>query len=349
MSRKIKTDEVTPAAVPVETATSIKAFDSNFKCRDVQFEVGKTYTATGKIVACRNGFHAVDAENPFHVWDFYPVIGEDGKLTRYAEVTQAGAMDRDTQPSGTKIASASLTVNVELLLPDFIKRAVSALIAKTKGAEGASAASGDSSNLAASGYSSNLAASGDSSNLAASGDYSKLAASGYSSNLAASGDSSKLAASGYSSNLAASGDSSNLAASGDSSKLAASGDSSKLAASGYYSNLAASGDYSKLAASGYSSNLAASGYYSNLAASGDYSNLAASGDSSKLAASGDYSVIAASGPGTRAMGVIGTWMSLAEFDAYGKCVGFANGCIGQDGLEPNVWYIAKGGKLVVES
>jgi hypothetical protein len=64
--------------------TSIKGFDHNFSCRGHVFEVGKTYSAEGKIVACENGFHAVSADNPFHVWDFYPVVDSEGRLSRYA-------------------------------------------------------------------------------------------------------------------------------------------------------------------------------------------------------------------------------------------------------------------------
>ena len=101
-----------------------------------------------------------------------------------------------------------------------------------------------------------------------------------------------------------------------------------------------------LAASGNSSKLAASGDYSKLAASGNSSKLAASGDSSKLAASGKNSVIAASAPNCTASGAIGTWISLAEFDVYGNCIGFATGKIGEGGLEPDVAYKANGGKLV---
>jgi hypothetical protein len=109
---------------------------------------------------------------------------------------------------------------------------------------------------------------------------------------------------------------------------------------------AASGDYSRLAASGDSSQLAASGYSSQLAASGDSSQLAASGDYSQLAASGKDSVIAASAPGVIVSGAEGTHISLADFDHNGKCVGFVTGCIGKDGLKPNTWYRAKGGKFV---
>ena len=74
--------------------------------------------------------------------------------------------------------------------------------------------------------------------------------------------------------------------------------------------------------------------------------LAASGYSSKLAASGEDSVIAASAPNCTASGADGTWISLAEFDRNGKCVGFATGCIGKDGLKADTLYGAHKGKLV---
>jgi alkylhydroperoxidase family enzyme len=332
MTAKAKSKKAETKAEPI---VSYKGFDKDFRCRGFQFEVGKTYKVEGNIVACENGFHA--CENPFDVWSYYPVVSDDGSFSRYAVVEQGGKTDRHSGDS--KIASAEITIKAEIALPDFIRKCVSWVIDNTKGAsdEPTQAASGDYSRLAASGDSSQLAASGYSSQLAASGDYSQLAASGDYSRLAASGDSSQLAASGYSSQLAASG---------DYSQLAASGDYSRLAASGYSSQLAASGDYSRLAASGDSSQLAASGYSSQLAASGDSSQLAASGDYSQLAASGKDSVIAASAPGVIVSGAEGTHISLADFDHNGKCVGFVTGCIGKDGLKPNTWYRAKGGKFV---
>ena len=111
-------------------------------------------------------------------------------------------------------------------------------------------------------------------------------------------------------------------------------------------NQAASVHSAKLAASGYYAKLAASGDCAQLAASGHYAKLAASGDSAQLAADGKDSVIASSGYNTVARGVAGTWVSLAEFDANGRCVGFATGCIGIDGILENVNLRAKGGKLV---
>jgi hypothetical protein len=125
-----------------------------------------------------------------------------------------------------------------------------------------------------------------------------------------------------------------------------SGNSAQLAASGHYAQLAASGHSARLAASGHYAQLAASGDSARLAASGHYARLAASGDSAQLAASGQNSVIASSSYSGIAKGATGTWIALAEFNADAKCVGFGVGCIGQDGLEPEVYYRAKGGKLV---
>jgi hypothetical protein len=192
--------------------TAYKGFDKDLECRNMQYVIGKSYTHNGDVKLCESGFHS--CENPLDVLNYYDLCE-----SRFARVTASGTIARHNKQD-SKIASASITIDAEIKLPEFIISAVNYLIDLCK------SASGSNSQLAASGDNSQLAASGDNSQLAASGDNSQLAASGYYSKLAASGSNSKLAASGYYS------------------KLAASGSNSKLAASGYYSKLAASGDNS---------------------------------------------------------------------------------------------------------
>jgi hypothetical protein len=57
-------------------------------------------------------------------------------------------------------------------------------------------------------------------------------------------------------------------------------------------------------------------------------------------------VIASSSLSAKAKGAAGTWISLAEFDKNGKCVGFAKGCVGKGRIKADTWYKAQGGKLV---
>ena len=135
--------------------------------------------------------------------------------------------------------------------------------------------------------------------------------------------------------LAEPGDDAKLAASGDYSQLAASGYNSKLAASGYNPKLAASGNNSKLAASGDSSKLASSGYRSKLAASGNYS---------KLAITGEHSVGANIGCEGKIKGIVGTWITLAEYvDGVCSCVKSAK--IDGKKLKADTWYQLINGKF----
>ena len=171
-------------AEKTEVIQAFKGFDKNLQCRGYQFEIGNTHTHEGEVEACSSGFHS--CENPLDVLNYYPLISDDGSLNRFASVKASGTISRHDGDS--KIASASLLVEVELKLPEFISAAITWIKAACKTEE-----------TAASGAYSKLAASGAYSQLAASGAYSKLAASGASSKLAASGASSKLAASGDSS------------------------------------------------------------------------------------------------------------------------------------------------------
>lgn len=53
-----------------EVVTTYKGFDKNWKCRDYQFEVGKTYEQEGKIERCENNFSACPV--PLDVFGYYP-------------------------------------------------------------------------------------------------------------------------------------------------------------------------------------------------------------------------------------------------------------------------------------
>ena len=124
-----------------EVVQSVKGFDLNWRCRDYQFEVGKTYTHDGEVNACESGFHA--CEYPLDVFGYY-APGQ----SRYALVQQSGALSR--HGSDTKVASGKITIEAELKLPDLIARAIKWIFAHAKpedtehatGARGAASSTG---------------------------------------------------------------------------------------------------------------------------------------------------------------------------------------------------------------
>ena len=83
--------------------------------------------------------------------------------------------------------------------------------------------------------------------------------------------------------------------------------------------------------------------------SGHSATNASSGDSATNEASGEHSVIAAAGRNSYAKGAKGVWISLAEYqeiDGQCRCIGFATGQAGFDGVPADTWLIARSGKLV---
>ncbi|ECO4553510.1 hypothetical protein FQC05_13245, partial [Salmonella enterica] len=95
---------------------TFKGFNKDLKCRDFQFEIGKTFHHDGKVEACGSGFHA--CECPFDVFSYYYPAD-----SRFAETISLGITDRE-EDGDTKIASASITIKAELTLPQFIQRGI---------------------------------------------------------------------------------------------------------------------------------------------------------------------------------------------------------------------------------
>ena len=77
-----------------------KGFDKDLKCRDFQYEIGKTYEEpTAEL--CEKGFHA--CEYPLDVFEYYA----PGNMSRYCEVDLDDVSDQmsgDSKRCGKKIA-----------------------------------------------------------------------------------------------------------------------------------------------------------------------------------------------------------------------------------------------------
>ena len=123
-----------PAAT---TITAYKGFDKDLRCRDFQFEVGKTYTVNGPARSCENGFHACPGGlHPLTVFGYYPP-----GTSRYHIVEQSGDICRR---ENDKAASTVLTVKLEIGIGELVKRAVQFVLDRCSFA-GAQHATGDRS------------------------------------------------------------------------------------------------------------------------------------------------------------------------------------------------------------
>ena len=131
--------------------TTYKGFDAKLKCRDFQYEVGKTYTHDGEVKACSVGFHA--CEYPLDVFGYYAPAG-----SRFAIVEQGGKLSRHNEDSN--VASSTIKVSAEISLPGLIKAAIEYTFSRAKpentehatGVQGAASSTGYRGAAMASGY-----------------------------------------------------------------------------------------------------------------------------------------------------------------------------------------------------
>lgn len=114
---KDKNVQVTESSLSVEASkpagrVGYKAFDRDFRCRDMQYTVGQTYEHFGPFKICASGFHYCVI--PTDVDTYYPIFNGG---TRYAEIYAEGVV----QTSGDKSATNKITIVRELSRYELLK------------------------------------------------------------------------------------------------------------------------------------------------------------------------------------------------------------------------------------
>ena len=140
-----------------------KGFDKDLKCRGFQYEIGKDYTAKGKVKACENGFHF--CKNPMDVFGYYPPSD-----SRYCTVEGSGKEDRDNDDS--KVATSKIHITAEIGLKGLIEAGVKFILDKVNWKDNKESNTGDRSAATNTGYQSVATNTGNQSAATNTGDYS---------------------------------------------------------------------------------------------------------------------------------------------------------------------------------
>ena len=98
-----------------EIIKGYKGFDKNLKCRDYQFEIGKTFKEKEKPMCCNNGFHF--CEYPLDVFSYYAPSD-----SRFCEVEALGDIDKEEE--NTKVATNKIKIGAEINFESLTKAAI---------------------------------------------------------------------------------------------------------------------------------------------------------------------------------------------------------------------------------
>ncbi|EOF5194521.1 hypothetical protein ACK1W8_000748 [Salmonella enterica] len=300
---------------------TFKGFNKDLKCRDFQFEIGKTFHHEGKVEACGSGFHA--CECPFDVFSYYPPAE-----SRYAETISFGITDRE-EIGDTKIASASITIKAELTLPQFIQRGIEWIWSKIDKSLEQQIMTGDQSAATNT---------GDQSAATNTGDQSAATNTGYRSAATNTGDQSAATNTGYRSAATNTGYRSAATNTGYQSAATNTGDRSAATNTGYQSAATNTGDQSAATNTGYRSAATNTGNWSAATNTGYRSAATNTGNWSAAEVSGSQSVAAAFGIEGKARASEGAAIVLCYRDEDGELIHIRASKVGENGIMPDTWY-----------
>ncbi|EBW6155250.1 hypothetical protein A4O91_03605 [Salmonella enterica subsp. enterica serovar Newport] len=291
---------------------TFKGFNKDLKCRDFQFEIGKTFHHDGKVEACVSGFHA--CECPFDVFSYYSPAD-----SRFAETISFGITDRE-EDGDTKIASASITIKAELTLPQFIQRGIEWIWSKIDKSLEQQIMCGNRSSATNT---------GDRSAATNTGDWSAATNTGNWSAATNTGDRSAATNTGYWSSATNTG---------DWSAATNTGDRSAATNTGNRSSATNTGDCSAATNTGNRSAATNTGDRSAATNTGDCSAATNTGDLSAAEVSGSQSVAASLGIKGKSRASEGGAIVLCYRDKNGELIHIRASKVGENGIMPNTWY-----------
>lgn len=332
-----------------------KGFDNSLSCRGFQYEIGKTFVHKGEVICCASGFHF--CENPLDVFEYYKPYD-----SRYCIVYGYGERNKDGFDS--KVSVEKIDISEEIGVEDIIKGGIEYIIDKAntnkKTCEGESKIGTNLSDFVS------ILNKSDKSISASTGNYSVSYATGIDSISSNTGD--KAASISYnigglSSNAGeqsiafTSGSYSISSNTGGKSASCSYGERSISVNTGYYSVSYTEEGESISANIGRMSVSKSKGDYSISVSIGENSKSCSDGYSSVSINSGKYSssevnskdsIAIATGFNSRAKGVLGSWIVIAEIDAFGSSKIKDVKTFKVDGIniKENTFYTLKDGEAV---
>jgi len=143
------------------------------------------------------------------------------------------------------------------------------------------------------------------------------------------------------------GDGAKSVQSGNWAQSAQSGNGAKSAQLGYGARSAQLGDGAQSAQSGYGAKSVQSGDWAKSVQSGGSALSAQSGDAALIEMTGKNSVGASIGKNSKIKGVVGCWITLAEYKPNGDILRVKSAMIDGKKIKENTWYTLKNGRFVV--
>ena len=269
---------------------------------------------------CKKGMHF--CKDPLTVLDYYPLVGENGEMSEFAEVE---ALDECITDDEQKYCTKKLKVGAKLSFPALVQASVDFEFEKStktntkmEDDDEKISSKSDWARIGSSGNSARIGSSGDWARIGSSGNSAQIGSSGNWARIGSSGNSARIGSSGDWARIGSSGDWAQIGSSGNSARIGSSGDWARIGSSGDWAQIGSSGNSAQIGSSGNSARIGSSGNSAQIGSSGNWAQIGSSGNSARIASSGKHSVICCAGNNSIVKAKIGSWITLSEWKFNGE-------------------------------
>ena len=298
-----------------------KGTDLNGKCRGMQYEVGKEYTADGDVSCCPNGLHACEA--PLDVFSYYPPAS-----SRYFEVEPSGEISRGNDD--TKFAARTMKIKAEIGIHGIVKAQIEYTKEKIGFEDAIKRANAEKENYAT-------------------GYQGAASATGYQGAASATGNRGAASATGDQGAASATGDQGAASATGNQGAASATGYQGAASATGNQGAASATGNRGAASATGNRGAASATGDQGAASATGDQGAASATGNRGAASATGKSGVALAAGIECKAMGTLGCAICCVERGEWDgetyPIIAVKAAIVDGETIMPGVWYTLKNGEF----
>ena len=318
--------------------TGYKAFNTDFRCRNYQYEVGQTFEHEGEIGLCSEGFHFYH-KDPCDVFNYGPLIDKNGQLIRFAKVS-TDKKDAIIGIDNDRCVTTRITIDEEITLDDLLKKQTESAYRSVNNEDvsGTSISDEKPKLFIATKHDSYLTDAEDDAKIISNKKNTHIALiHNYSTAIVVGGEQ-YLTSCGFRNKLFATGKHIRLSSSYADTMFYTCGRYSSTASSGGLSQLRIAGDEASTASSGYSPIINIKGEDISVAVSGSMSTLRTKGKNASVSVSGAHARVSATGDNTK--------QAVSGYDAEVTVIG-NNARIAAVGDDSQVTYAGENGVITV--
>jgi hypothetical protein len=252
-----------------------KGFNKDWKCKDFQYEVGKTFKENVNPKICDKGLHF--CEMPLDVFNYYEPINGN----KFAMIEALGDIDKGDD----KVATNKLRIDSEFSISDLFKWHFKLVFEKVESST---------------------------TKTSTTGDYAHSSTTGYEAHSSTTGNKAHSSTTGYEAHSSTTGNKAHSSTTGNKAHSSTTGDYAHSSTTGYEAHSSTTGDYAHSSTTGNEAHSSTTGDYAHSSTTGNKAHSSTTGYEAHSSTTGNEAISSSLGIKAKAKAIKG-WIVIVDW------------------------------------